>query len=207
MQVRVKTDYRGFSFHFIAATACLPFNPRNICSVLGFFGLSVSWIIWGFLKSLWPSCMCWAICWNTSIQLLAISGIASKKLLSTSKKRWVDLSKCLTYCSSCISICPFLSLSSFSKAVFSSLFSLCCFFSAPLCIHLSSPPPPHANILLSLLPSLQVLRIMVAFLRLVVLTSARAQTAWCDAATEGCTLCPRAFPRTPLSCETGLLAL
>lgn len=38
MQVRVKTDYRGFSFHFIAATACHPFNPQNICSVLGFLG-------------------------------------------------------------------------------------------------------------------------------------------------------------------------
>lgn len=43
---------------------------------------------------------------------------------------------------------------------------------------------------------------MAVFLRLAVLTSARAQTAWCDAATEGCTLCPRAFPRTPRSCES-----
>lgn len=42
---------------------------------------------------------------------------------------------------------------------------------------------------------------MVVFLHLVALTPARAQTAWCDAATEGCILCPRAFPRTPQSCE------
>ncbi|MEQ2159100.1 hypothetical protein GOODEAATRI_019066, partial [Goodea atripinnis] len=44
-----------------------------------------------------------------------------------------------------------------------------------------------------------VLRIMAVFLHLDVPTSARAQTEWCDAATEGCTLSPRAFPRTPRS--------
>lgn len=68
-----------------------------------------------------------------------------------------------------------------------------------LCLSLISHSPS-----LSLSPSLsfQVLRIMAVFLRLAVLTSARAQTAWCDAATEGCTLCPRAFPRTPRSCES-----
>lgn len=67
-----------------------------------------------------------------------------------------------------------------------------------LCLSLIS----HSLFPVSLSLSLQVLRIMVVFLRLVVLTSARAQMAWCDAATEGCTLCPRAFPRTPQSCES-----
>lgn len=50
-------------------------------------------------------------------------------------------------------------------------------------------------------PLFQVWRITVVFLRLGARTSARAQTAWCVAATERCTLCPRAFPRTPQSCE------
>lgn len=44
---------------------------------------------------------------------------------------------------------------------------------------------------------------MVAFPHLVALTSARAQMVWCDAAAEGCALYPKAFPRTPPSCESG----
>lgn len=49
----------------------------------------------------------------------------------------------------------------------------------------------------------QVPRITAAFLHLAALMFAHAQTAWCDAATEGCTRCPRAFPRTPRNCESG----
>ena len=109
-----------------------------------------------------------------------------------------------------LSLCSPFSLQSHPPFVLtcliSSLFHLGLFLnlSILLCVPLLlfSLSLPNIPLSLSLPLSFQVLRIMAVFLRLAVLTSARAQTAWCDAATEGCTLCPRAFPRTPRSCES-----
>lgn len=127
---------------------------------------------------------------------------------------------CLTYSSVVISMYPPLSLSCFVLPwLFFSLrpFALTCLVSPSILLLLFSPSQLPLCILLSPLilslclsvkphslshfPLSQVRRIMVVSLRLVALTSARAQTAWCDAATEDCALCPRAFPRTLQSCE------
>lgn len=77
----------------------------------------------------------------------------------------------------------------------------------PLLLSLSCPFffPSLMSLSFSVFFFLQVLRIMVVSLHQAALTSARAQTVWCVAATGGCTLCPRAFPRTPVSCESWFL--